>query len=54
MIDVGYILTSNRKPNTKPIMNWKSCIRGKPLVEDENLKPDEKKVHYVSIFYNCK
>lgn len=23
-------------------------------MEDENLKPDEKKVHYVSIFYNCK
>ena len=22
-------------------------------MEDENLKPDEKKVHYVSIFYNC-
>ena len=30
MIDVSHILTSNRKPNTKPIMNWKNCIRGKP------------------------
>lgn len=54
MIDVGYILTSNRKPNTKHLIELEKLYPWEPLVEDENLKPDEKKVHYVSIFYNCK